>query len=340
MLNIVVNTNYHAAATVALIDNLIPRLKKAGHTVVRNDWENYGQYDIAIFMSPDSDVCAAKSANSLIRCGIMDPKIAGHRRKQEITMADFLVVPSLEHRNALLPFNQHIFVYFSLPDRPYLKKVHRDKEPTIIGYHGNKEHLLCFYPAISNALDRLAADYNIELWAVYNIKKLGRWTHGLPRSAPVRHIQWTEDVYQKELAQCDIGICNNAIPFNESLGRTFAKYFLKRPRLRGYPYSPHDYLIRHKYSTNDGRIYEFSQLSIPVVADYFPSASQVILDGHSGFIVLSEDSWYWALKQLVSSPELRNTMSFNLKHFFDTYRSVDATFERFNTFLNQLIQRR
>jgi glycosyltransferase involved in cell wall biosynthesis len=334
-MKIVINTNYSAAATPALITSLSQRLQAAGHSVTRNDWTNYQSYNLVLFMSPDSEVRRAKQQNPRIKTGIMDPKIA-HSRLAEMRAADFLTVTSLEHRDQLLKYNPNIFVYYSLPDRPYRPKQHQPKEKIIIGYHGNKEHLLCFYPYITRALEKLARTHPLELWAIYNLKTLGRWTLGLPKNVTVRHLQWHENIYAEELTHIDIGIANNLIPFNETLGHTAARFLLRRPRLRGYPYSPHDYLYRSKYSSNPGRIYEFTWAGIPAVADYYPSASQVILDGVSGFIVNSPEGWHWALKQLADSPALRQTFAVNSKRFFDQHLPTAQTFSNFHEFILNL----
>jgi len=152
MARIAVNTNYEAAATKALVTDLVPRLQKAGHYVVRNDWDHYPDYDLVLFMSPDQQVAQAKRSNPQIRAGIIDPK-TDKKRLASIRAADFLVVTSLEQRDALLAHNNTIFVYLSLPNRAYRQPDHQEKDKLVIGYHGNKEHLLCFHPHITHALD-------------------------------------------------------------------------------------------------------------------------------------------------------------------------------------------
>ncbi len=338
MLKIVINTSYNAAATVALIDNLIPRLKQAGHHVERNN-NNYKQFDVAIFMSPDSQVQKAKIGNKRILTCIMDPKIK-RRRHQENAAADILVVTSIEQRDAFTSYSDDqntIFTYSSMPDRVYKPKKHTSKNKTIIGYHGNREHLVCFYPYITQALDKVAEKHEIELWAIYNISALGKWNQGLPKKVKVRHIQWRPNIYEKELRKCDIGIANNSIPIQNTLGKIASQKIFQRPGLKGYKYRLDDYLIRHKYSTNVGRIYEFAMAGVPVIADFYPSASQAIKDGESGLIVEKASGWTWALTTLINQPELRTTMAKNLHKYFSKEAPTNKYFSQFNKLLEKKV---
>jgi hypothetical protein len=63
-MKIVINTNYVSAGTVVL-NGIERRLIDAGFTVVKNDWKNYLEYDVAIFMAPDSKIKEAKSINKI-----------------------------------------------------------------------------------------------------------------------------------------------------------------------------------------------------------------------------------------------------------------------------------
>ena len=58
-MKVLINTNYDSAGTKVCVDDLIPKFKKAGFDVTRNDWDNYQNYDLILFMSPDSEVIKA-----------------------------------------------------------------------------------------------------------------------------------------------------------------------------------------------------------------------------------------------------------------------------------------
>jgi len=339
-MRIVVNTNYEAPGTKVCVDDLIPRLKKTGHAVARNDWDNYGQYDLALFMSPDSQVDKARVVNPKIVCGVMDPKIDTQILRDNAKAADFVVVSSVEQREALLQFNRNVFIYFMFPQMEERYKEHRQRGKIKIGMHGNIEHFDSLKPVITNAVDRLAGEMDTELVAVYNVKKFGRWKMGVPGKAKVRHVQWQRETCNEELHGCDIGIANNVI-YQPKYSAPFDKMIYKVRRLGvrwNLPVNPNDYLVRYKYSANPGRLYVFAQLGIPVVADFVPSASQFIKDGETGFIANTEMGWYTALKALAVSPELRQSMSDELrKSIADSY-SIDKNFIRLNQRLERVVK--
>lgn len=319
-MKIAINTNYKSAGTKVCVDDLSVKFKNAGFEVKRNDWINYPNYDLILFMSPDSEVIKAKKINPRALIGIMDPKIT-IKRRPEVERADFLMVTSLEQKDFFLKYNKNIFIYYMFPEIESLSKEHKNRNKIIIGYHGNKAHLNYMSDAVK-ALDRLSDKYIIELWAIYNIKKSTQWKKNLPKKCPVKHIQWSEGIYQSELSKADIGVIPAKIP---------VKFFLKRFGLKRY-----DYLIRFKYSNNPGRIYPFSQLGIPVVADFIPSYCQVIQDGKSGFLVYSKEGWYDALEKLILSPELRNQMSRNLKKYINDNCSPGINFRKFLEFIRKI----
>lgn len=333
-MNIIFNTNYKNAGTMICVDDLSKRFLQDGHEVEFNDWENYTRYDIAFFMAPDSDVLTAKTKNPDIICGIMDPKLTTKKQREQVCIADFLGVSSIEQKEAFLPYNKNIFIYYMFPDIKQMQKEHSPKKKITIGYHGNKLHLQSMAP-VTAALDQLSEKYDIELLAMYNHEGLGKWKIGLPKKCPVRHVQWSEKNYIFELGQADIGIVPAAIAFPERQGKFFSR-FLSSYIFNWPGYFRDDYLVRFKYSTNPGRAYIFSQLGIPVIADFLPSYCQLIQDGESGCLVYSQEGWYNALEKLILSHELRNSLSNNLRKFINQTCSPHITYLRFNTFLTSL----
>ncbi|HBE89881.1 MAG: hypothetical protein A3E37_00675 [Candidatus Andersenbacteria bacterium RIFCSPHIGHO2_12_FULL_46_9] len=335
-LKIVINTHYDSSGTKVCVDDLSPLLKKAGHHLVYNDWDHYSNYQLAIFMSPDAAITKAKSQNFAIKICIMNPMTDYPALQRNARAADALIVGSLEQRDEQLKYNHNIFIYYMFPDIKPLLKRHTPKEPIIIGYHGNKEHLINFSPHVNFALDKLAKHYPVELWLMYNISKLGQVTKRLPHLIKIRHIQWSPDNYHRFLSQSDIGLVNNIIPTPRNYLHLFNQPLTRYFHLNLRPYRAHDTQIRFKYGTNPGRVYVFSQLGIPVISDFAPSMSQVIRDNHSGLIVNSPAGWYDALVKLTTSHQLRQIYSDNLRQNINENFSINHNFRQLNDFLLDL----
>ncbi len=210
-----------------------------------------------------------------------------------------------------------------------IKKIHSDDKKIIIGYHGNKQHLDAMVD-LAYALDKVYEKKNIEFWAVYNIEKLGYWKKNVPQKCPIKHIQWREDSFFKELSNCDIGVVPSVIPVSQLFSRPLKSLFVNREG-----YSKNDYVLRFKMSNNPGRIYVFSQLHIPVISDFTPSACTLIKDGHSGLLVGGKYGWQKSIEDLVENAEFRKQLSSNLKKSIDYNCSIDINIMNFLKFLKK-----
>lgn len=264
---------------------------------------NYADYDVVLFMGYDARVAEARAAKPDLKIGVIDVRPFG---VQNIRGADFVVANGLEMQDWLANYFENIFIYPIYPQINAPKKIHTQHIPLIIGYHGNKVHLTATMPYITKALEALSEHYDLELWAVYDIRSLGKMQFDLcnRKKVKVRYFQWAGDIYETTMSQVDIGIVPNLIPFkDEMLVKKHAEPF--SPLLQ-----PHesDFLMRFKNTTNAGRIYVFSQLAIPVVAGMSPSAAQSIQHGVNGYLALGTGGWYNSLKRLANSVELRRQM--------------------------------
>ncbi len=334
-----INSTSESAGAKVCVKDLTPLLLNIGHEVKLNDWNYESQFDVVLFMSERTEVKKArkKIPNALI--GIMDSKIAKQNIKENKS-ADFLIVSSIEQKDALLEENPNVFIYYMFPYTEEKPKVHKKKEKTIIGYHGNKLHLHAFYPIISKALDNLSQNHRIELWAIYNIKSLGKWTKGLPQKTPVKHIQWEENTLSEYLHQCDIGLVNNLKPVFRPWPQIRISNHIMNIISKGYGKDYSDLLLRYKYNTNPGRIYVFSQLHIPVVSDFALSASQFIRHEDSGLLANTQKGWEKAIETLILSAEKRSLYSENLKKYIQENASIEQNFNKLMQFINNLINNR
>ena len=261
---------------------------------------DYAAYDVVLFMGYDHDIEAARRVKPSLLIGVIDPRPP--QKKQPIG-ADFILANGIEMKDWYLGFTRHVFQYFIYPSFPPRRKVHTETDTVKIGYHGNRIHLTAMFPRITRALEMVAEEHRIELHAMYNIRELGKWEEYRPPlpSLSIRHVQWDPAGYENVMANMDIGIVPNLIPIPKAdqvktAAGTSANRFNEHPS---------DYLLRFKTTSNPGRIFVFAQFGVPVVADMFPSALQVIDDGQNGCVCYGTDAWRTALKMLAENPNLR-----------------------------------
>lgn len=266
----------------------------------------YIAYDIAIFMSYDQNTYEAKKQNPKILTGIAGPR-ASHKFLYKYT--NFLLVNGIEARDYYSDFGNNIFLYHLQFIRKNNKKIPlKNKKKIILGYHGNKIHLSAMYPRITDAINKIALEFDIELWAMYNIKKLGKYNFDKNILFKVKHIQYSEDNYDKYLAQCDIGLVPQLMPVKKNI---FFKFLIGN-MMKKYSESNNDFFLRFKETTNLGRHFVFAQYSIPVISDLSPSACKFIDHGINGYLAHHTGSWYMSIKLLIQSKKLRSKMGNNL----------------------------
>jgi glycosyltransferase involved in cell wall biosynthesis len=292
---------------------------------------NYADYDVILFMGYDPHVAEARAMKPSLKIGVIDIRPSSLNASLG---ADFVIANGFEMQDWLSDYFEKIFIYPIYPQIKALQKQHVQRQPLIIGYHGNKVHLTAVIPHVSAALEKLAEQHKIELWAIYDVKNLGKISPELcdPNRVPVRYIQWSSDVYEKELAQADIGIVPSEVPIHDE------KVAKEKIISHSSRYQPHesDYLVRYKNTSNAGRIYVFSQMGIPVVAGLTPSASQAIKHGVNGYLAHSVGGWYSALKKLADSVEHRNQLGNKLYEVFQAEVSVDILNRNLIDFIQNL----
>jgi hypothetical protein len=244
--------------------------------------------------------------------GIVDPRL--NKINSVLNYIDFLIVDSIEMKDYYMRYNKPIHLYYEF-FKLSVNRNKKDQEKIILGYHGNKVHLMGMYPKISKALEMISKDYQIEFWALYNIKKLGFWRHGRPNNVKIKDIQWSTDNFKYFLENVDIGIVPALMPVK----RNFISRLFHSVSEVHFNESSNDYLTRFKILTNPGRIFTFSVNKIPVIADMFPSAIQFIKDGESGKIAFDTAGWYYAIKDLVLDKNLRDK-------FADTFYGINQKY--------------
>jgi len=288
------------------IFDLAENLSKVGYEAVLNDWDNYAQYDVAVFMGIEPEIEKARQQNPNIKIVIGDPKQSSQTYIDTARAGDLLLVSSIEQREAFQRLNSNILIFPMFPIMPEQLKKHSTKDEIVIGYHGNKVHLEAMGHHVAPALEAIAKDVKIKLVLVYNLDKLGECKKGLPNPDIVKtqHIQWHENIYDEVMPNIDVGIVPNLLPV-----RDFQKTLIssEEPGLN-VNYEPFDFMTRYKASSNPGRVAVFGKYGIPVVTDFTPSACQMITDGADSYLAGTPHGWYWALKQLIQSAGKRQKM--------------------------------
>lgn len=293
--------------------------------------KNYADYDVVLFMGYDPEVEQARAANKHIKIGVIDPRSTF---KNQAHNADFIVVNGIENKDWYSGTIPNIFTYYIYPVLEEKRKEHKKSDTIVIGYHGNKIHLTGMVPRISDAVNKLAENYKVEILAMYNIKDLGKWKEFAydPARITINHIQWKQEHYEKYMSRADIGIVPGLIPVKRN---PLSHFFLKTPG-RTYNEHPTDYLLRFKATSNAGRLFVFAQYGIPVVADMYPSALQLIDDTVSGYVCSSTGAWYNALKLLSDSPGKRTEVAAEMAAQFHSKASIESMNQRLVTFIKNL----
>lgn len=293
---------------------------------------NYADYDVVLFMGYDARVAEARAAKPSLKIGVIDLRFMDI---DDARGADFAIANGVEVADWLSIYFENIFIYPIYPQVNAPLKKHAQNRPLVVGYHGNKLHLAATQPHVVAALEALSEYYDVELWAVYDIRTLGEMPRDFcdPMKIKMRYFQWEEDIYDRVIAQVDIGIVPNLIPLKDDM----------RVKQFAEPYSPlipsnpnADYLPRFKKTTNAGRIYVFSQLGIPVVAGMSPSAAQAIPYAEGGYLALSAAGWYHGLKKLADSAELRTQMGSRLYSDFQKGIAPSALNRKLVEFIQHL----
>jgi hypothetical protein len=293
---------------------------------------DYSAYDVVLFMGFDPQAVLAKRQNPAILVGVVEPRA---EQRNTFVGVDFIVANCIEAKDYFSKYADHIMVYYDYPQVPEKLECPIEKNKLILGYHGNLIHLEAMVPRITNAISGMAKSIPIELWAMYNIEKLGKWK--APGRAglgfPVEHIQYSEENYAKYMAHVDIGIIPQFMPVRENW---VLRYLIGSPSRRFHERS-HNFFMRFKETTNIGRHLVFAQYGIPVISDMSPSACAFIEDGVHGYVAYHEHGWLGALKKLALSRSVRIQMGQKLKEKFQSTATPDILNRNLLSYIRALL---
>lgn len=216
---------------------------------------------------------------------------------------DFIIVGSIEEKESIIGHNKHCFIFPQIENmyQNVVPKIHNKKKTITIGYHGNSHHLNHLSLGLKEALEKLSKEIDLEFLVISSNDR--DWIEGKP-NIKIKFKKWNLKTIQKDIQSFDIGVVPNISEFYNSKqleqNLTLGKYST-------------DLKIRFKNKSNIGRLLVLCQCGIPAVADSTPSNMHILGNPDNGYAVLSEDGWYYALKEL-SCEKKRNFISKNAYH--------------------------
>jgi hypothetical protein len=229
------------------------------------------------------DMIKLKKINNNFKSCIVDPRI--ELKENVIKSTDLIIVDSIEMEDFFKRYNKPIFKYCTFPQMDF--KVLKNKSNVYsIGYHGNLDHLNEMRDDIINAISDLSKIVKIKLIFLYNFNKFGKFKKKIG-NCEIKHIQWNNNNISKFINSIDIGIVPN-LKKQSFLKKNFFKKVV-------------NYNLNFKLSSGPGRILLFAYHKIPVVADMYPSSLEFIKNDKNGYVCFSKESWFFALKNLISS---------------------------------------
>lgn len=326
MVKLLFQTNNLKGASTIFNKNLLNGLNEFKDISIDFFNTDYINYDVVLFMGYDPDTEKAKQDNPSIKVGIIDPRPGFNI---DFTNVDFILANGIEMRDHHSKFSKNIFNYYIYPELEHLNTKQKNQK-IVIGYHGNKIHLMASEDRIMPAIELLSNKHQVEFWLMYDVKSLGKWNYSaLNKDLIIKHIQWSEDGYQKYMSQVDIGVVPSLIPIQNPF---FIKKIFKSI-INKFNESHSDYLLRFKVTSNVGRGLVFAQLKVPVIMDMTPSALQFISDSSNGFVCYSKESWFNSLLKLSDSEHLRSSMAEKMYEEFNLNYSPKEVNRKFKNFL-------
>ena len=90
--------------------------------------------------------------------GVVDPRAGNY---DDFLKYDFIIANGIEEKIFFSFSNLPTLIYPVYPSIN-LKRNKKNKNKTVIAYHGNREHLTNMYPRITNAFKKLATEHQLS----------------------------------------------------------------------------------------------------------------------------------------------------------------------------------
>lgn len=174
---------------------------------------------------------------------------------------------------------------------------YNNKQTLTIGWSGSKS-TSPYLHLLDNVFKRLQQQHN------FNILVIGDENFSIP-NLPIKAIKWTEETEISSLQQIDIGV---------------------------YPLPNQEWVL----GKSGLKALQYMALGIPTVATAIGANHRIIQNEISGFLVNTEDEWVERLSQLLSNPQLRQTLGTNARKHVEQHYSIHANAPTYLSIINQL----
>jgi len=274
----------------------------------------------------DKGLSPSKSDEGMFGCITPDSLNESYIKK-----FDFAIVGSIEEKESLIKHIDNVFLFPQI-EKMYLDiepKVHSEKEPIVIGYHGNPNHLNHMDLGLKQALESLHKKCPVQLLiGKSRLCSISSWKKGKP-NIPIEYFDWDLKTISKNILRFDIGITPNISAFKVS---SFSDHNINMGMYKS------DMQIRFKNKSNIGRNLVLMQHGIPVVTDLTPSCMHIFANPDNGYAVLTEDGWYNALSNLLDFNH-RNEVAQNAysecKRLYDPLKWAKKLYEKIESLYNE-----
>ena len=292
-------------------------------------------YDIYI-ASKYSDVkdlreIKTKQPNSIL--GLIHPNDITAKGRKKISISNFFICGSRSEKDYFLKYKKKIIIF------PHIEIINsnlvgrkknqlNNQKKIRVGYHGALEHLIEFPDELSNALEKVSKEVNLELVVVFD-KSLGNWKKP---NIDIKEYNWSFENLIREMSSVDIGIVPSLRKNNFFRNGLLKNFFLNLTSKSPSNISQ-DYLLQYKTTTNNGRALIFHELKIPVISDFAPENFIINGDSSCGYLAHSEEGWYNAIKDLAIDKNKRFEIAENA---FQRFQYLYGKKKVISNFLNEL----
>jgi hypothetical protein len=224
---------------------------------------------------------------------------------------DFFIVTGFVWRDFLLPYGKRVYLTIDY-DKPEGKEVkyHTAVDGLVVGYHGNTLHFReDFFPHGSNALKRLAKEFDFTLQIVTNKAASQPAIEGIR----TRYVEFDLETFRDEIQKFDIGICP-VISDISQLGDRF------------------------KSIRNSNRVNTLLFYGIPSVTSPIPQICHDLSHGATALFAVTEEGWYQSLRLLITQPELRNRIGLAGRKMVEECFSAERATDLFVDMLQEEVQ--